>query len=322
MTTNPEFVRSAEVAEPLASWNEGAVRRRILEFVARVTDEAGGAFVPPAGRVAIFDNDGTLWCEKPAYTQAYFVIDRLRRIGEGSPALRDQPPYKAARENDLAYFGALEVPELLELVLHAHAGMTPEEFCEDVRTFLGSAVHPRFKVPFTRLTYQPMVELLDYLRAHGFRVFIMTGGGVEFVRAVSEELYGVSPECVAGSAVSYEVQERAGRPVLVREAVLQGPIGEGPAKLLNIQAHIGRRPLLAAGNSTGDTEMLAFAQDGARPYLSLVVHHDDAEREYAYEGAAASFATTRSLTAIAHERGWTVVSMKDDFKTVFGAAVE
>ena len=274
----------------LASWNEGPARAAILDFIADVTDS-----VPPTERVAVFDNDGTLWCERPAYTQAEFLFDEL-----GDPE---------ARHKDL---GAIA-----HALLARHAGLTVDEFSAVVTRWFATARHPRFDVPFDALTYVPMLELVDALRANDFRVFIVTGGGVEFVRAVSERVYGVPPDDVVGSAVVVRFERRDGRVVLVREPKIFGSPNEGEPKPVNIQAHIGRRPILAAGNSAGDREMLEYAHTGERPSLCLVVNHDDAEREYAYAGASVTNPDADPLTDTAAAYGWTVVSMRDDWKQIF-----
>ena len=272
----------------LASWNDGAARTAIIEFVERAARE-----LPPEQRLAVFDNDGTLWCEKPAYVQELFLKQRL-----------------ASR------------PELLEhgtvqAVLELDAGRTPEEFTETVGDWFADAKHPRFGVPFAQVTYQPMQELIEYVRANGFHVFVVTGGGVEFLRAVGEALYGVTPDDVIGSAVQVAFQRRDGRAVLVRQAAILGTPNEGPPKVANIQSHIGRRPILAVGNSAGDREMLEYAHTGERPSLCLVLDHDDAEREYAYGGEAVTNPDAEPILMAAGQFGWTVVSMRSDWRRVF-----
>jgi phosphoserine phosphatase len=272
----------------LASWNDGAARSAIIDFVERAARE-----VPPAERVAVFDNDGTLWCEKPAYIQELFLKERLA-----------------------------ERPELMEhgligAVLELDAGRTPEEFTEIAETWFEGAEHPRFGVPFGRVTYQPMLELIALLREHGFHVFLVTGGGVEFVRAVSESLYGVTPDDVIGSAVQVAFERRDGRATLIRQAAILGTPNEGAPKVANIQAHVGRRPIVAVGNSAGDREMLEYVHSSARPSLCVVVDHDDAEREYAYEGKAVTDPDAEPILDTAAHFGWTVVSMRDDWSQVF-----
>jgi phosphoserine phosphatase len=301
----------------LASWNEGTPRTAILEFVERVSDEGGTDYVPPAERVAVLDNDGTLWCERPTYVQALFVFARLRDAVEARPELAEQPVVKALLAGDLAAAQQFGMGAIAGVLLELDAGRTTEEFTRDAADWLAAAKHPRFGVRFRELTYSPMLELMDLLRAREFRVFIVTGGGVEFVRAVGDELYGVPTDDVVGSAVQVEFERRDGRIVLVRKAAMLGSPNEGPPKAVNIQAHIGRRPILAAGNSAGDREMLEYAHTGERPSLCLVVDHDDDEREYAYAGAAVTDPDAEPIVDTARRLGWTVVSMRRDWNRVF-----
>jgi phosphoserine phosphatase len=273
----------------LESWNDGAARSAIVEFVERAVRE-----VPENERLAVFDNDGTLWCEKPAYVQELFLKERL------------------AKRPELMEHG------LVQAVLALDAGRTPEEFIGDVKTWFAGAKHPRFDVPFTQLTYQPMLELIDYVRANGFHVFVVTGGGVEFVRAVGEALYGVAPSDVIGSAVQVAFERRDGRVVLVRQPAILGSPNEGAPKAVNIQTHIGRRPILAVGNSAGDREMLEYVHSGERPSLCVVVDHDDEEREYAYASVAVTDPDAEPILTTAEHFGWTVVSMRRDWSRVFG----
>jgi phosphoserine phosphatase len=272
----------------LPSWNDGAARSAIFAFVKRVARE-----LPPEERIAVFDNDGTLWCEKPAYVQELFLKQRLA-----------------------------ERPELLEhgqiqAILELDAGITPEEFTVAVEDWFAEARHPRFGVPFQKTTYQPMRELLAFVRAHGFHVFVVTGGGVEFVRAVGEVLYGVGPDDVVGSAVQVAFERRDGHAVLVRQAAMLGSPNEGAPKAVNIQTHIGRRPILAVGNSAGDREMLEYVDSGPGPSLCVVIDHDDAEREYAYDSVAVTDPDAEPILETAARYGWTVVSMRNDWSQVF-----
>ena len=301
----------------LPSWNEGPARTAILEFVDRVSDEGGTDFVPPAERVAVLDNDGTLWCEQPTYVQALFVFARLRDAVATRPELANQPVVKALLAGDLAGAQQYGMEAIAGVLLELDAGRTTEEFTRDVEAWLAAAKHPRFGVRFRELTYAPMLELMELLRSRDFRVFIVTGGGVEFVRAVGEELYGVQPDDVVGSAVQVNFERRDGRIVLVRQAAMLGSPDEGAPKAVNIQAHIGRRPIFAAGNSAGDTEMLEYAHTGELPSLCLVVDHDDEEREYAYSGASVTNPDAESIVDTASRLGWTVVSMRDDWNRVF-----
>ena len=310
-------------AEPraghLPSWRAGDARRAILAFVERVTAEGSAEFVPPSARVAVFDNDGTLWCERPVYPQALFLLDRVREQAATDPELAARPVVRALLSGDLDGAFALGLDAVAGVVLNTHAGYSVDEFAAVAAAWLDSTVDPRFGVPYTRLAYRPMLELLDLLRAQAFRVFIVTGGGVEFVRAISEPVYGVPPDDVVGTAVEVDVQRRDGRMELVRRAALAGgTVNEGEPKPRAIQAHIGRRPILAAGNSAGDAEMIEYATTGRLPSLGLVIEHDDAEREYAYESRSATDPTAEPILESAARHGWTVVSMRRDWSTIFG----
>jgi phosphoserine phosphatase len=310
-------VRPSAMTGPLSTWYETSTRRAILDFVAIVTDKGSEYYVPPADRIATFDNDGTLWCEEPAYIQFLFAIERLKALAEADPALLEQPAYKAAADGDLAYFDSLypaDVPALLQIVFDTHGGMTQAEFEDHALAFLNSGIHPRFGVPFKQLTYRPMVELVHFLHENGFEVFIASAGGMSFVRTVSEEVYGIPRERVIGSNISFETRMIDGQPVLFRKPGLIEPVDDGPGKPVNIELHIGRKPILACGNANGDIEMLWYSETGAARTLQLVLHHDDAEREYAYEGVAAD-----RIFPLARQRGWTVISMKNDWREVFSS---
>jgi phosphoglycolate phosphatase-like HAD superfamily hydrolase len=283
--------------------------------VATVTDANSPHYVPPADRVATFDNDGTLWCEKPTYLQLLFTIERLKEMARTDAALLDKPAYQAAAEDDLAYFGGLypdNVPALVQIIFDTHAGMTQAEFEAQALTFLSEHKHPRYGVPFKQLTYKPMVELLRYLEAHGFKVYIASAGGMSFVRTVTEEIYGIPRERVIGSNITFEPRLTDAGPVLYRKPGLVQPLDDGPGKPVNIELHIGRKPILAGGNADGDIEMLWYSETSGLKSLQLVLHHDDADREYAYEGASA-----KRVFPLARERGWTVISMKNDWREVF-----
>jgi phosphoserine phosphatase len=283
----------------LPSWNAGPARAAIDDYLARIDD------VPPAERVAVVDNDGTLWCEQPEYAQLRFLLAEAAKRPQLAAELA------AAKEDGLAAVG--------EVLMRVHAGITVDEFAAIATRWYAEARHPRFGAPYDALVYVPMLELLDLLREHGFRVFIVTGGGVEFVRAVSERVYGVAPDDVVGSAVQTSFERRDGRVVLVREAKLLGSPNEGAPKVVNIQAHIGARPIVAIGNSAGDREMLEYAHTGERPSLCLVIDHDDAEREYAYAGASVTDPGAEPIAETAAAQGWTMVSMRDDWSRIFAA---
>lgn len=296
--------------DPLLSWNEGASKESILQFVEDITNETSPNYVPPEDRIATFDNDGTLWAEKPTYVQVLFLFQRIREMAKDHPEWKQTQPYKAVLEKDYATLGTLDEHDVLKLALTTHAGMTQREFVKQARSFLDAAKHPRFDALYKQMVYQPMLELLDYLRANDFKVFICSGGGIDFIRAFSAEVYGVPPENVIGSSVEYQFQATEEGSVIRRRPVLTS-FNDKAAKPANIQLHIGRRPILAFGNSDGDIQMLQYTDDGEGPSLMLLLHHDDAEQEYDYDSG-----TERALE-VAKVRGWTVVSIKKDFKTVF-----
>jgi phosphoserine phosphatase len=300
---------------PLASWNDGKGKQSILDFVKRVTTERSPDFVPVVERIAVFDNDGTLWCEQPFYFQGLFVFDRVRALAPQHPEWKDKQPFKAVLENDMKTLDAAGMPELVELVMATHAGMTTEEFERAVKDWMAAARHPRFNKPYTDLVYQPMLELLDFLRANDFKTYIVSGGGIEFMRTFSEKIYGVPPEQVVGSSIITKYEVRDGKPVLVREAKMDF-IDDNVGKPVGINKFIGHRPIAAFGNSDGDFQMLEWVTGGAGPRFGLLVHHDDAVREYAYDRTSGVGKLDRGLDE-APKRGWTVVSMKDDWKTIF-----
>ena len=304
----------ATALDPLPSWNDGDVKQQILEFVARVADPAGPDFVPEPERIATLDNDGTLWSEKPVYFQLLFAIDRVKELAPEHPEWKDKQPFKGVLEGDLASVAATGEHGLLELVMATHAGMTTAEFEEIVESWLASARHPERDRPYTELVYQPMLELLDYLRAHGFKTFITSGGGIEFMRPWVEEVYGIPPEQVVGSSVKVEFQERDGEPVLMRLPEIDF-IDDKQGKPVGIHKFIGRRPIAAFGNSDGDLQMLQWTTAGAGARLGVIIHHTDAEREWAYDRESQVGRLDKALDE-AREKGWTVVDMKRDWKTV------
>jgi phosphoglycolate phosphatase-like HAD superfamily hydrolase len=301
----------------LESWNEGPTRAAILDFVARVTAEGGPDYVPASERIAVFDNDGTLWCEQPAYLQAFFVLQRLHEQAASDPELADRDVVKALLANDLAAASKGGLGPVVEVLLQTYAGITTEEFESVVSSWLADFRHPRFGTSFENLVYAPMLELLELLRSNGFRVFIVTGGGVDFLRPVAVQLYGVDPDDVIGSAVEVEMERRDGKVVLMRKAALAGSPNEGSPKVTNIHAHIGRRPIVAVGNTAGDREMLEFAHTGEQPSLCLIVNHDDDEREYAYAGGALTSPDAEPILTTAEQFGWTVASIRNDWSRVF-----
>jgi phosphoserine phosphatase len=298
---------------PLPSWREGPTRAALLNFIEQADE------IPEERRVAVFDNDGTLWCEKPNYTPVDFFVAELRRASADRPDLTKRPEYAAVLEGDRAALGELGLERAAHALLELFDGLTPEEFEQRVREFIMRTTHPGLGVAYAQTIYEPMLELLDLLRARSFSTFIVSGGGTEFVRAISRQLYGIDPEGVVGSLVAYHFLRRDGAPALVRTVGLQGEANEGPAKVEHIQAYLGRRPILAAGNSAGDAEMLEYAA-ASDPGLALLVDHDDSEREYAYASEAGTFAATELITGTAKRLGWTVASMKADWSQVFSAA--
>lgn len=309
-------------SDPLPSWNDGsASKQAILEFVKATTDESRETFVPPAERIATFDNDGTLWPSHPMYTQLVFALDRVKALAPQHPEWKTQQPFKAVLDNDMKALVAAGEKGLLELVMASHAGMSTTEFEAIVTDWFKTATHPRFKKPYTELAYQPMLELLAYLRANGYKTYIVSGGGIEFMRPMTEAVYGVPPEQVIGSSIETKYEIKDGKPVLTRLPKVHF-IDDKTGKPVGINEYIGRRPVAAFGNSDGDRQMLEWtgAGDGAR--LMMLVLHDDAEREYAYGPAnglpETKFGTFSQATMDeAGKQGWNVISMKDDWKRIF-----
>jgi phosphoserine phosphatase len=307
---------TARAADPLPSWNDGPARQAIVDFVAKVTMEGSRDFVPQAERIATFDNDGTLWAEQPMYFQLLFALDRVQALAPQHPEWQDQEPFASLLKGDVQ--GALAGGEkaMLEIVMATHAGMTTAEFEQIVKDWLVTAKHPKFKRPYTECVYQPMLELLAFLRANGFKAFIVSGGGVEFMRPWAEKVYGIPPEQVIGSSIKTKFEVRDGQPVLVRLAELNF-VDDKTGKPVGINSHIGRRPIAAFGNSDGDQQMLEWTQAGGGARLMVLVNHDDAGREFAY-GAESKIGTfSDALMAEAKKNGWAVISMKDDWKRVF-----
>jgi len=307
---------ASDGGDPLGSWNEGTAKQSIIEFVESVTDAANPAFVEPTERIAVFDNDGTLWAEQPMYFQLAFAIDRVRALSAEHPEWSDQDPFRAILSGDPDALGGLTEHDLVEIVTLTHSGITTAEFRAVVAEWLATARHPRFDRPYSELVYQPMLELLDYLRANGFKTFIVSGGGIDFMRVFTEEVYGIPPEQVVGSVGNTTLETRDGRPVLVKQPGIDF-IDDKEGKPIGIDRFIGRRPIAAFGNSDGDLAMLQYTAAGPGAQLMLYVHHDDAVREWAYDRESHIGRLDAGLDE-AHERGWTVVSMKNDWKKVFG----
>ncbi len=299
----------------LRSWNDGPAKRAIVEFVGRVTREGGPDFVAPAERIATFDNDGTLWAEKPLPFQVVFAFDRVKALASKHPEWRTTEPFASLLEGDMARVLASGEQGIVQLIAVTHTGMTTEEFTATVREWIATARHPQTKRLYTEMVYQPMLELLTYLRGNGFKTYIVSGGGVEFMRAWAERVYGIPPEQIIGSSGKLKLEERDGRPVLIKLPEIE-LIDDKEGKPVGIHTRIGRRPLAAFGNSDGDLQMLQWATAGHGGRFALFVHHDDGAREFAYDRDD----TLQKFSigwdeAIA--RKWTVVSMRDDWKTVF-----
>ncbi|MGA8000759.1 MAG: HAD family hydrolase [Pseudolabrys sp.] len=301
--------------DPLPSWNDGKAKQSILDFVAAVTREGSPDLVPAPQRVATFDNDGTLWVEQPMYTQLAFALDRVKALTPLHPEWANQQPFKAVLDGDMKALAAAGEHGLVELVMASHSGMTTEEFERIVKDWISTARHPRFKRPYTELVYQPMLEVLAYLRANGFKTFIVSGGGIEFMRPWSEQIYGVPPEQVVGSSIKTRFQMRQGIPELFRLPDVNF-VDDGVGKPVGINEHIGRRPIAAFGNSDGDLQMLQWTTKTGGRRFGLIVHHTDGEREYAYDRESHVGHLDKALDAAALN-DWTVVSMKDDWKRIF-----
>ncbi|WEX86519.1 haloacid dehalogenase-like hydrolase [Sinorhizobium garamanticum] len=302
--------------DPLPSWNDTAPKTAIVSFVEKVTKENSPDFVPEPERIAVFDNDGTLWVEHPMYTQLAFALDRVKAEAPSHPEWKDTQPFKAVLEGDMKTLAASGEKGLMEIMMAAHAGMTSDEFQKIVSDWLATARDPKFKKPYTELVYQPMLELLDYLRANGFKTFIVSGGGIEFMRPWTEQVYGVPPEQVVGSSIKTQFEMRDGTPSLFRLPQINF-IDDKAGKPVGINEHIGRRPIAAFGNSDGDLEMLQWTtMTGGSVRFGMLIHHTDAEREYAYDRDTEFGRLDKALDAAALNQ-WTVVDMKADWKQVF-----
>jgi hypothetical protein len=307
--------------DPLPSWNEGPAKQAILRFVKDTTDKHSASYVEPEDRIATFDQDGTLWTEQPLYGQAMFALDRVGNLAPQHPEWRQQQPFQAVLEGNHQAMAGFTEAEWLQIIAVTHAGMNTQEFNSLVTEWIATAKAPRFNRPFTDLVYQPMLEVMRYLREKGFRTYIVTGGGQAFVRAYSERVYGVPPEQVVGSSIVTKYQEVDGKPVLMREPKVFF-IDDGPGKAVGIDLFIGKRPIAAFGNSSGDAEMLQWTQAGPGARLMMLVYHDDATREYAY-GPAGGLPDTHigtfpeALMAQAKKDGWVVISMQKDWKRIF-----
>jgi len=309
---------SAEQAnnDALPSWNEGAAKKSIFDFVARVTREGSPDYVKPEERIATFDNDGTLWAEQPMYFQIIFAMDRVKALAPKHPDWKTKQPFMAVLDNDTKILAALGEKGFLKIIAATHAGLTAEEFNKIVAEWIATARHPRFNRVYTELVYQPMLELLRFMRANGFRTFVVSGGGVEFMRVFTDRIYGIPPEQIVGSSGVMRYQLRPdGKPVLLKESQIEF-VDDGPGKPVGINRFIGRRPIFAFGNSDGDQQMLEWTAAGTGARFMGLVHHTDAEREWAYDRKSYVGRLDKALDE-ANRRGWTVTSMKTDWKRIF-----
>jgi len=309
------------VTDPLPSWNDGPTKSAIVQFVRTTTDPASRQFVPLAQRVATFDQDGTLWVEQPMYAQVAFALDRVKDVVKAQPALAGEAPFKAVVSGDRETMARFTEEDLLKIVAASQSGLTIEVFHEVVKTWATTSKHPKYGRPYTELVYAPMLEVMKYLRSNGYRTYIVTGGGQEFVRAFAETVYGVPPEQVMGTLLKVDYAVRDGKPTLTNAPALLF-INDKAGKPVGINMMIGRRPQAAFGNSDGDQQMLEWTTAGAGARLGMLVLHDDAQREYAYGPAAGQSASrvgtfTQALYEEAKAKGWTVISIKDDWKRVF-----
>jgi phosphoserine phosphatase len=310
----------SQATDPLPSWNDGNARIAIIEFVSAVTAAGTPEFVPAAERIAVFDNDGTLWSEQPIYVQLAFALDRVRALAADHPEWQEQQPFRAVLDNDMATVLEGGKSALLDLIMTTHAGMTSDEFSAIVLDWIREARHPTTGRRYTEMVYQPMLELLEFLRASDFKIFIVSGGGIEFMRAWAESVYGIPPEQIVGSSIVTRFEIRDGEPVLTRQPEIDF-IDDEAGKPVGIHRHIGRRPIAAFGNSDGDLEMLQWVTGGGGRRLGLVVHHTDAEREVAYDRDSPIGGLDKALDEAA-ARGWTVVDMARDWETIYPFELE
>lgn len=309
------LVPLSALADDLPSWNDGKSKQAIVDFVTKVTDEKSADFVKPEDRIAVFDNDGTLWSEQPFYFQLGFALDRVKALAPEHPEWKDTEPFKSVLAGDLKGMAASGEKGLIELVMATHAGMTTDQFNTVVTNWFAAAKHPKTGKPYNEMTFLPMRELLDYLRANGFKTYIVSGGGVEFMRPITEKAYGIPPEQVIGSTIVTEYALVDGEPVLNRLPKIDF-IDDGAGKPVGINKFIGRRPIFVAGNSDGDYEMLRWVTGGRPNSFGLIVHHTDAVREYAYDRQS-HFGKLNKAMDEAEQRKWLLVDMKNDWKNIF-----
>jgi phosphoserine phosphatase len=313
------FAFAATVAgaqDPLPSWNDGPAKQAIVQFVHDTTDKGSAKFVPEDKRIATFDNDGTLWAEQPMYFQLIFALDRVKAMAPKHPEWKTREPFASLLKGNVKKALAGGDKAIAQIVMVTHAGMTTAEFEQIVKDWIATAKHPKTGRLFTEMVYQPMLELLAYLRANGFKTFIVSGGGIEFMRPWTERVYGIPPERVVGSSIKTKYEMRNGTPVLVRLPKINF-IDDKTGKPVGINSHIGRRPVAAFGNSDGDQQMLEWTQAGGDTRLMMLVHHDDAKREWAYGPKSKIGTFSDALMAEAKKSGWIVISMKNDWKRIF-----
>jgi hypothetical protein len=301
--------------DPLSSWNDGVAKQSIVDFVDEVTNEASSNFVKPADRIATFDNDGTLWSEQPYYFQFQFAFDRVKEMAADHPEWNDNPLFKAALENDMSAVMKSGMKGLMEILMTTHAGMTTDEFEQIVKEWINTVKHPKTNKLYKEMVFQPMLELLDYLRANGFKTYIVSGGGIEFMRPWTEEVYGIPAEQVVGSSIKVKFEMRESTPVLVKLPELDF-FDDKEGKPVAINKFIGKRPIAAFGNSDGDLQMLQWTAAGNGKRLMLYVHHTDTEREWAYDRESHIGGLNKGLDE-ANENGWTIVDMKNDWKKIY-----
>jgi len=302
-------------SDPLPSWNDTAPKKAIVAFVDKVTKEGSPDFVPAAERIATFDNDGTLWVEQPMYVQLRFALDRIKLLAPQHPEWKTTQPFKGVLEGDMKAVMASGEKGIVQLLMVTHSGMTVEQFQQIVTDWLSTATDPKFHKPYTECVYQPMIELLAYLRANGFKTFIVSGGGIEFMRPWALKAYGIPPEQVVGSSIKTKFQTVEGKLDLIRLPEINF-IDDGPGKPVGISQVIGHKPIAAVGNSDGDQQMLEWTASGSGARFMLIVHHTDGQREYAYDRKSSIGKLDKALDE-ATAKGWTVVSMKDDWKQIF-----
>jgi phosphoglycolate phosphatase-like HAD superfamily hydrolase len=312
---DPLGAAESSPADPLPSWSDGSAKKAILSFVGRVSVVGGSDYVDPADRIAVFDNDGTLWAEQPVYFQFAFALDEIRRLAPNHPDWASKEPFRSVLAGDIGQVMASGQKGLAEVLAVTHSGMTTGAFADSVSGWFATARHPKLKMPYDKLVYAPQIELLGYLRSKGFKTFIVSGGGVEFMRVFARRAYGIPPAQVVGSSGVVRFQMANGEPELIKEPKIEF-IDDGPGKPVGINRFIGQRPIFAFGNSDGDLEMLEYTGGGEGPRLMAILHHTDAEREWAYDRQSPVGKLDKALD-MAIAKGWTVVSMKDDWNRVF-----